>query len=256
MASVGFSYPGCSAEALAGIDLVCGPGEVIGILGPNGAGKSTLLRLAAGLVAPSRGEVRVLGEDPARSTRRRVARSLALVPASLHAGFPMTVRDFVSLGRTPHLRGLFESSGDRASVTRAMAFADVEALADRPYGTLSAGEQRRVLIARAVAQEPRVLLLDEPTANLDVAHAVSLLESVTLLARSSGAGVVAAIHDLNVALLFCDRIVLLKAGRIVAQGIPEDVMQFGTIREVFGGGLYIGRNELNGKLFLVPMALK
>jgi iron complex transport system ATP-binding protein len=137
-----------------------------------------------------------------------------------------------------------------------MAFADVEALADRPYGTLSAGEQRRVLIARAVAQEPRVLLLDEPTANLDVAHAVSLLESVTLLARSSGAGVVAAIHDLNVALLFCDRIVLLKAGRIVAQGIPEDVMQFGTIREVFGGGLYIGRNELNGKLFLVPMALK
>ncbi len=248
-----FRYPGRSQLAVRSLDLLVEPGEVVGLIGPNGAGKSTALRLAAGLLSPSSGSVRVQGADPARLPRAHTARLVALVPASLAVQFPMTVRDFVALGRTAHLQGLFESANDRQVVADALVFASVDALADRPYGELSAGEQRRVLVARAVAQAPRLLLLDEPTANLDVAHAVSLLRRVVVHARATRTAVIAAIHDLNIALLFCDRIVLMQAGGVVAQGEPEAVMQYGTVRETFGCDLYIGRNELNGRLFLVPI---
>lgn len=248
-----FQYPGRAHPAVRSLDLAVAPGEVVGLIGPNGAGKSTALRLAAGLLTPSAGTVRVQGADPARLPRARAARLVALVPASLAVQFPMTVRDFVALGRTAHLEGLFESPEDRRAVADALAFASVEALAGRPYGELSAGEQRRVLVARAVAQSPCLLLLDEPTANLDIAHAVSLLRRVVAHARATRTAVVTAIHDLNVALLFCDRIVLMQAGVVVAQGDPESVMQYGTVRETFGCDLYIGRNELNGRLFLVPI---
>jgi iron complex transport system ATP-binding protein len=248
-----FHYPGREQPALRAFGLTVAPGEVVGLIGPNGAGKSTALRLAAGLLEPASGTVRVQGADPARLPRARAARLVALVPASLAVQFPMTVRDLVALGRTAHLQGLFESAEDRRAVADALAFASVEALAGRPYGELSAGEQRRVLVARAVAQSPRVLLLDEPTANLDVAHAVSLLRRVVAHARATRTAVVAAIHDLNLALLFCDRVVLMQAGGVVAQGEPEAVMQYGTVRATFGCDLYIGRNELNGRLYLVPI---
>lgn len=248
-----FAYPGASAPAVTLADLRVVPGEFVGLIGPNGAGKSTLLRLAAGLLAPTSGAVRTGGFDPARASRRTVARTVALVPASLAVGFPMNVRDFVALGRTARLEGLFESPADRAAVLRALRIAEAEAFVDRPYPELSAGEQRRVLVARALAQEPRLLLLDEPTANLDVAHAVSLVHRVSDLARSEGVAVVAAIHDLNVALLACDRIVLMRDGAIRAAGEPEEVMRWATLRETFGCDLYIGRNEVNGRLFVVPM---
>ncbi len=248
-----FLYPGAAVPAVNAASLVVAPGEFVGLIGPNGAGKSTLLRLAAGLLTPTSGSVRTAGFDPARSSRPRVARTVALVPASLAVGFPMTVRDFVAMGRTAHLKGLFESAVDRAAVHRALETAEAAAFADRPYQELSAGEQRRVLVARALAQEPRLLLLDEPTANLDVAHAVSLVYRVADLARSQGVAVVAAIHDLNVALLACDRIVLLREGAIRAVGDPESVMQWSILRETFGCDLYIGRNEVNGRLFVVPM---
>jgi len=205
-------FPGNPRPALDGVSLACSPGEFLGLIGPNGAGKSTLLRLAAGLLAPTDGTVRVRGRDPARVSRRQAALDAAFVPASLHVGFPLSVRDLVALGRTAHLRGLFESPVDRAAVRDALEFTDLASLAARPYGSLSAGEQRRALIARALAQRPGLLLLDEPTANLDVAHAVSLLERVAVRARQEGTAVVAAIHDLNVALLFCDRLALLKGG--------------------------------------------
>lgn len=253
VAGVSFRYPGRTHAAVSGLDLSVGPGEIVGLIGPNGAGKSTVLRLVAGLLGPASGTVRVQGIDPFRIPRSRAACQVALVPASLNVQFPMTVRDFVALGRTAHLKGLFESAEDRRVVAQALEFAEVATLADRAYGELSAGEQRRVLVARAVAQAPRLLLLDEPTANLDIAHAVSLLRRVVDHARASRTAVVAAIHDLNVALLFCDRVVLMQAGGIVAQGEPESVMQYATVRAAFGCELYIGRNELNGRLFLVPI---
>lgn len=253
MRGVTFHWPGAVAATLQGVSLRCDPGEFLGILGPNGVGKSTLLRLACGLLAPEAGEVVAAGLAPGRARRREVARRVALVPAWVVPGFPMAVRDLVALGRTPHLRGLFESRQDRAAIDHAMSLAEVADLADRPFQELSAGEQRRVLVARALAQEPRLLLLDEPTANLDVAHSVRLLEGVLGLARQSGLGVVAAIHDLNVALLVCDRVALMHRGRVRAFGDPDDVMRWALLREVFGCDLYIGRNEMNGRLFVAPM---
>ncbi len=248
-----FRYPGAALPAVRDAALSVAPGEFVGLIGPNGAGKSTLLRLAAGLLAPSSGTIRVAGFDPARASRAAVARTVAFVPASLAVGFPMTVRDFVALGRTARLKGLFESAPDRAAVRRSLEIAEALPFVDRSYSDLSAGEQRRVLVARALAQEPRLLLMDEPTANLDVAHAVSVVGRVASLARSEGVAVVAAIHDLNVALLACDRIVLMRDGEVRAAGDPEDVMRWATLRETFGCDLYIGRNEVNGKLFVVPM---
>ncbi len=247
-------YPGADRCALDGVDLSVGPGEVVGLLGPNGAGKTTLLRLAMGLLAPLSGEVRLLGDPPASLRRREAARRAAFVPASLAVALPMSVREFVALGRLPHLRGLFESRRDRACIRLALEWVGASDLADRPYGSLSAGEQKRVLVARALAQEPRVLLLDEPTANLDIAHGVALLDRLRSLARAERLGVLASIHDLNLALQFCDRLALMREGRVVAQGDPESVMRYPVVREVFGCDVYIGRNERNGCLFMVPLA--
>lgn len=253
LSAVSFSWPGAGKPALA--DLTCrfSPGEFVGIIGPNGAGKSTLLRISAGFVRPTSGTVRIFGKDPFMIPRRQAARDVAFVPSGLHVGFPVSVRELVSLGRTCHLRGVFETARDRDVVAQAMDFADVTRFAGRRYMELSAGEQRRVLLARAVAQESRLLLLDEPTANLDASHAVRMLEGIGAMAREKGICVAAAIHDLNVALLVCDRVVLIRDGRLDSIGKPGDVMLYQTLRRVFECDFYIGRNELNGKLFVVPM---
>jgi len=253
MAGVTFLYPEAAVPAVEAFDLEVSAGEVVGLIGPNGAGKSTVLRLAAGLHAPSAGRVTVGGDEPARLRRREAARRVALVPAALHVSFPMPVRDLVSLGRTPHLRGVVESATDRAAVREALDQVHASDLAGRDFDRLSAGEQKRVLVARALAQAPQVLLLDEPTANLDIAQGVAVLGRLSGLARERGMAVVAAIHDLNLALLYCDRVVLLKAGRPVAIGEPEAALSYAVVREVFGCEVYVGRNELNGRVFLVPM---
>ncbi|HHW96319.1 MAG: ABC transporter ATP-binding protein [Myxococcota bacterium] len=250
---ISFTYHGRDVEAVSDFSLSVKPGELVGLLGPNGAGKSTVLRMMAGLISPSKGSVEAMGINPAIVPRKVAAKAVAFVPASLGVHFPMTVRDFVALGRTAHLRGLFESTHDKKIVADALEFTKITHLANRGYNELSAGEQRRVLVARAIAQEPHVLLLDEPTANLDIAHAVSLLGRISALAKTSGTAIVAAIHDLNIALLFCDRLILLQNGHTVALGLPEAVMQYSTVKKTFGCDVYIGRNEINGRLFVVPM---
>ncbi|HPV03770.1 MAG TPA: ABC transporter ATP-binding protein [Myxococcota bacterium] len=251
--SVSFSWPGAAERVLKDISATFMPGEFVGILGPNGAGKSTFLRTAAGFVRPDSGRVLSFGLDPSRISRRRAARLAAFLPAALHVGFPLTVRELVSLGRTCHLEGVFESAHDRELVSSAMAFSGVEHFAGRRYGELSAGEQRRVLIARAVAQESRLLLLDEPAANLDASQAVRMLDGLASMARRDGVCVVAAMHDLNLALLVCDRVILMNRGAMVGLGTPEEVMRYKTLKDVFQCDFYVGRNELNGRLFVVPM---
>lgn len=251
--SVSFRWPGAAGLAAAGVSCQFEPGSFVGIIGPNGAGKSTILRLAAGLIRPESGSVGVFGRDPAGIPRREAARLVAFLPSSLHVGFPLSVAELVALGRTCHLDGVFESADDRAAVKNAMDFADVARFSGRQYVELSAGEQRRVLIARAVAQESGLLLLDEPTANLDASHSVRMLDGLAGRAASQGICVVAAIHDLNVALLVCDRLLLVHEGRVEAFGKPDEVMLYPVLRKVFGCDFYVGRNEINGKLFVVPM---
>jgi iron complex transport system ATP-binding protein len=209
-------------------------GEVVGLVGPNGAGKSTLLRIAAGIVRPFGGTVRL---DTARIdtlARRDVARKLAILPQTASTEFSFSARELIEMGRLPHL-GAFESLGDRdrSALSNAIHEAGVEELLSRRFQDLSEGEKQRVLLARCLAQEPRVLLLDEPTASLDVRHAWALMRVVRTRAQA-GTAVVAAIHDLALAARVCDRVIVLAKGRIRSEGPPERALCPEVIAEVFG----------------------
>ena len=200
------------------------PGEWVTVIGPNGAGKSTLLKAVAGLV-PATGTIEI-GGVPARSlTRRERSRLVALLPQSPLLPPEMTVADYVLLGRTPHLGYLArEGRADRAAADGALARLDLAALAERRLETLSGGERQRALLARALAQEAPLLLLDEPTASLDVGRGQQALELVDSLRREDGLTVVAAMHDLTLAGQYADRLLFLDAGRIVAEGTPAEVL--------------------------------
>jgi len=219
---------------LAGVDLTVAPGEVVGLLGRNGAGKTTLLRVAAGTLRPDAGRVLLGGTPLAAIDRRTRARTAALVPQDTQVPFPFSAAEVVLMGRTPHLGFLgFESARDLAVAERALARMGIAALADRNVQELSGGERQLVVVARALAQEPELLLLDEPTAFLDLRHR---LEVLTVVRECVGAGASALVvsHDLAVAARFCDRVVLLADGRVLAAGPPRDVLRPDTLRAAYG----------------------
>jgi iron complex transport system ATP-binding protein len=211
-------------QAVAGVDLEVSGGEWVTLVGPNGSGKTSLLRALAGTVA-AEGEVE-LGGIPRRALgRRRAARLVALVPQ--HPVLPggMTAAEYVLLGRTPHLGYLaVEGAADRRRALAALERLDAAGLAARPLGELSGGEQQRVVLARAVAQEPAVLLLDEPTASLDVGHQQQVLDLVEGLRRERSMAVLGALHDLTLAAQYADRLVLLIEGRVAAEGPADEVL--------------------------------
>lgn len=212
-------------------------GAVVGLLGPNGAGKSTLLRLIAGIAAPSAGSIQVDDTDVASLPRREAARLIALLEQNASPGVDLSVEQVVLLGRIPHRTGVLGSFGgpdDRRVAAEALASVGAGALADRAWHTLSGGQQQRVQIARALAQQPALLLLDEPTNHLDVSAQLSLLSLVKRQVQSLGLTAVAALHDLNLAAAYCDHLLLLDAGRLVASGTPRDVLQPATIADVYG----------------------
>lgn len=239
--------------AIAGIGLRLVPGEVTVLLGRNGSGKSTLLRVASGVLRPNRGRVLLDGIDLATIAPRAVARSIAGVAQEEAVDFPYTVRDVASLGRNPHL-GPFarERTEDRRAVDAALEALDLVALADRPLPELSGGERRRAFLARALAQEPSVLLLDEPTAHLDLGHEASLLAVVRALARARGVAVALALHDLNLVGLVADRVVLLDQGRIRASGTPTEVLDAATLSEAFGAPVVTVARPGGGAPLVVP----
>ena len=220
---------------LAGVSLELRAGQVLGLVGPNGAGKSTLLKVLGGLWRGAEGRVTLLGEPLTRLSARQVARVVAHVPQLADLGVPFTVRQIVMMGRTPHLgRFALEGTRDRQIAERAMQRTQTLDLAERLIGTLSGGERQRVLIARALTQEPRVLLADEPTANLDVGHQLAVLELVRGLAREDSLGVLLALHDLELAARFCDRLVLLHEGHVHTEGAAADVLTAKHLRAVYG----------------------
>ncbi|WP_372345630.1 ABC transporter ATP-binding protein [Streptomyces sp. KL116D] len=216
---------------LDGVDLTPRPGSVTGLLGPNGSGKSTLLRLLAGVLAPSSGVVTLDGDPLSSVPRRTAARRIAMVQQQADTQVELTVADVVRLGRVPHRRAWAPASAaDEAAVRAAL---DRSGLADRGHRlwhTLSGGERQRVQIARALAQEPRELLLDEPTNHLDIQHQLELLDLIRGLDLTS----VVALHDLNLAAAYCDGVVVLDGGRVVAAGEPADVLTEGLIAQVYG----------------------
>ena len=246
---------GASVVALDHVSLRASAGELVGLLGPNGAGKSTLVRLAAGLARPTSGVVRLAGLDPFTAPRREVARVCALVPQEPRVAWPFTVREAVMMGRASR-QGLLAvaSRFDRGAVDGALAACDLVHLADRRLDALSGGERRRVFFARALAQEPRVLLLDEPTAFLDLAHQVAAMRMAEVAARA-GLCVVAVLHDLNLAAASCDRLLVLSRGRVVAEGAPAEVLTQDRVREVWGVPVWRGVNADTGKPVVLPSVI-
>jgi iron complex transport system ATP-binding protein len=243
-------------EVLAGVDVRVGAGEVVGLVGPNGAGKSTLLRAVTGTISRTAGDVRVLARPLEAFSRRDLARSVAVVQQLPEAPPALRVRDLVLLGRYPHLRLLArESTRDHAIVEEAMRRAGCVELADRTLGTLSGGQRRRAFIARALAQQPRLLLLDEPTSNLDARAQGEIFEVVRELA-AAGVGVLVVVHDLTLAATYCDRLVLLDGGRVVAAGVPSGVLTAEVIRNVYGERVAVIRHPVTGQPLVVPSRLE
>ncbi|MFC7446298.1 ABC transporter ATP-binding protein [Rhodococcus daqingensis] len=219
---------------LDGVDLAVGQGEWVAVVGPNGAGKTTLLHALAGVV-PSAGAVSVAGLDPARAPRRAMSRAVALMPQRPVVPDGVSVAELIGLGRTPHVpRFGTETARDREVVDRVIDRLDLGALARRPVTALSGGELQRVVLARALAQQPRVLLLDEPTSALDIGHQQQVLDLVRGLVTADGISVVAAMHDLTLAGQYGRRIVMLDGGRVVADGTPAEVLRADRIAAVYG----------------------
>lgn len=228
-----YRYPGASRPAVDGVDLSASEGTLFGVIGPNGSGKSTLVKLLLGALEPDRGEVRFLGRRLPSWRRRELARRVGVVPQSETVTFPVSVRDFVGMGRYPHL-GTWRSEGpdDRRAVERAMGRCDLRDLSERGFSTLSGGERQLARVARALAQEPDLLVLDEPTVSLDVRHEMEMYE---LLAELSDAGttILLVTHNLNAAARYADRLLLLQAGRSRAEGRPREVLTRETVEDVY-----------------------
>ncbi|MGA2034654.1 MAG: ABC transporter ATP-binding protein [Thermoguttaceae bacterium] len=221
-------------------------GEFVGLIGPNGSGKTTLLRVVSGVLPAWQGEVWLGGRKLREMGRRDVARRVAHLLQDCALGLAFSVRELVLMGRSPHLpRFGRETERDLAIVERAMDAASVSHLADRPITAISGGERQRALIAMCLAQEPQVLLLDEPTSHLDIGHQLSILNLIRNLNRQTPMTVVAVLHDLNLAAEFCDRLVLLDRGRVVAAGAPVDVLTAEMILNVYGVRVVIGRNPVS-----------
>ncbi len=249
---VGFSFRAGAPAVLDGIDLSIAPGGgIICLVGPNGAGKTTLLRLVAGLLAPTAGRVTVLGVDPAREQRRRLARRLSYTPQGYRLVFPYRVGEVVLMGRYAHARFGLERDEDVVAARDAMRRCDVLALADRRFDELSGGEQRRVLLAQAFCQGAELILLDEPTASLDPAHALALFAALAAERDRRSAAALVVTHDLNLAARAADRLILLHRGHVVADGKPVEVLSSRAATEAFAVPMHVGALP-GGAPFAVP----
>ncbi len=238
---------------LHGVSLEAGRGEVLAIVGPNGSGKSTLLKVLGGTMRPSRGSVEFEGRDLHSLDRRYLARRIATVAQENTVAFRFTVLEIVLMGRAPHLGAFrFESRRDLEIAQAALERFDLLPLAHRHIEELSGGERKRVFLARALTQEPQVMLLDEPTAFLDLKHVVGIFTRFRELAVSRGLAVVATLHDLNAAAAYADRIMLLKEGAVLGYGKPAEVLTEEKLRLVYETEIYVGKNPITGALAILP----
>lgn len=248
---VAFSYG--KTEVLRGISLSIRAGEVVGIVGQNGAGKSTLLRIMGGMLAPSRGSATIGGAEISRMRPSERARRIALMPQESRIPFSYKTVEVVLTGRAPYLPAFgFESPADVAIAEDAMEKTDCARFAGRPIDTLSGGERQRVILARAIAQKTGLLLLDEPTAFLDIRHQADLHAVLSELNSKENLTVIAAMHDLNLASAYCRRIIMLKGGRVAADGTPREVFTEENIRTVFDASVSVGVDPATGGTYIVP----
>lgn len=235
------------------VDLHLHSGEVLGLIGPNGAGKSTLLRVLAGLQIPDHGTAQILGEPADKIPADTRARALSYLPQSGPIAWSMSVEALVMLGRLPH-RAAFRAPGadDQMAVERAMTACDVMAFRHRPVNQLSGGERARVLLARALATEAEILLADEPIAGLDPQHQLAVMDTLQHLAHDRRNGVIIVLHDLTMAARYCDRLLLLSDGRVIADGSPTDVLTPQNLEQVYG--IRAHHDLPDGRPIIVPLS--
>lgn len=246
-------YPRARRHAVDGVSLDAVRGQITAVVGPNGSGKSTLVRTLVGRIAPRSGAVLIDGEPTSLTGRREIAKSVAIVAQSEEMAFPATVAEYISLGRFPHI-GAWHRVGeaDRVAMERATELANVGEFLSRPMDALSGGERQRVRLARALAQGGEGLVLDEPTAFLDIGHEMTVFELLVSLARE-GQAVLLVSHNLNLVARFAQRIVLLDAGRVVAAGDPTSVMKADVLERVYGWPMAVSNDPTTGTPTLIPL---
>jgi iron complex transport system ATP-binding protein len=240
--NVSFGYaPG--VPTLRNVSLIVHKGEFLSLIGPNGSGKTTLLRLLDRIYIPQNGHIKFEGRDIHLLSRTEVAQRIAFVPQDTGPLFPFTVLEIVLMGRAPHSRGkAFENPRDRDIAAEMLALTDVAHLAHQPITALSGGERQRVFIARALAQQPQLLLLDEPNAHLDIAHQIEIFDIIRKLNRDSGLTVISVSHDLNLAGTYSDRAAMMVCGEIAAVGTPDEVFTESRILDVFRTPVLVDRH--------------
>jgi iron complex transport system ATP-binding protein len=249
---VSFSY--FDGLVLHNISLSIKAGEMVGLLGPNGSGKTTLIKLTSGVLKPGQGEIKLDGARLSQLSRKSIARSIAVVPQQFNIPFAFTTTEVVMLGRTPFFRAFAEAGEiDKQFVSNALALVNISDLKERRFDELSGGERQKVILAMALAQQPKLLLLDEPTMHLDITHQVEILELVRRLNVERELTVIAAMHDLNLASLYFDRLILLKEGRVSADGTPAQVLTEDGIREVFSASVKVESHPVTGVPHIVIM---
>jgi iron complex transport system ATP-binding protein len=225
------------------------------IIGPNGSGKTTLMKVISGILKPQNGELEILDRPIDQYHRKALAKTIAFVPQMTFADFPFTVTEIVLMGRSPYLGMLgIEQKNDLEVANQAIAFTGLENLAHRKLDQLSGGEQQRVFIARAICQEPDIILLDEPTASLDLAYQVRIMDLMEKLKTEKGITVVMVSHDVNLAAMYADHLMLLHKGQVVCQGLPDEVITYQTLEAAYGCTLLVDESPLGNfpRVTLVP----
>ena len=250
---IGFGYR--TVPVLNDVSFTVETGEVVGIIGPNGSGKTTLLKILSRTLQPQCGSVRIFGENLFDMHPRALARQVAVVPQSSSIAFPFRVSEIVLMGRNPYQSRLpFETQTDRQAVLEALRATDTLDLADRRITELSGGEMQRVIIARALAQQPRIMLLDEPTAHLDLHHQIAVYGILAQLNAEQNMTIVVVSHDLNLAAIHCRRLALLSHGQIVADGSPAEVVTEENLENVYGVDVPVTRSEVTGLPLVLPVS--
>ncbi|MBC7189240.1 ABC transporter ATP-binding protein, partial [Candidatus Aerophobetes bacterium] len=243
-------------RVLQNINFSLAPGTFLGVIGPNGAGKTTLLRLIGGLIGPDEGKILVEGRDVRFFSRQELSRKVAIVPQNTYINFPFTCFEVVLMGRYPHL-GHFEKERkkDLEKVEECMHLTKTWYLKDRKVTQISGGELQRVVIAQALAQDTPLLLLDEPTSHLDINNQLEILQIIYQLNRKKGKSIILVSHDLNIAARWCDKLILLKEGKIFAQGEVEKVLTSENIRSVYHINALVKKHPLTGFVYALPISL-
>lgn len=246
-----FSYT--NSPLLKHINFKLERGEFTGIIGPNGAGKSTIIRLAAALLDEYEGRIRISDRDIKDFNRRELALKTAYVPQNIEPDFPFSVNEIIRMGRYPYQNGLFaDDHNAEPAIQSAIENMDLGALLHRPFKALSGGEKQRAVIASALAQEADLLLLDEPTTALDLRHQQLILAKLKQLTTRASKTALLVTHDINLAAQFCDRLILLDHGQILADGSPKEVLNFELIQKVYGVKVYIDVNPFTDSIYILP----